>query len=193
MTKATAMRLAGVRLRIWLWRHGFAMPLAAALLVAAALLHWSVAVPADEQARAWHSHADRAAALRGTPPQPDAIDDKARLIALRAALPPPASAMPLVRRMAALAEAQQIAVQQADYQQQAHPALQVTQWHITQPVRATYPQVRRYIESVLRAIPNASLDQVTVRRDNVGQSQLEVRLRWSLWVQAPAPDAGAGT
>jgi hypothetical protein len=89
----------------------------------------------------------------------------------------------LVRRMAALAQAEQIALAQGDYQQQFHSTTQVLQVHITQPVRASYPQLRRYIESVLRSIPNASLDQIAARRDNVGQTQLETRLRWSFWMQ----------
>jgi hypothetical protein len=171
-----------VRCEIFLWRHGWLWPLVAALWLAA----WTL----DHHARQAASQTARLEfAVRALPAAP----------AREAAVPPPRHAFPLpaeiaaapdvtaaVERMLALAQAAGIELAQADYQHAGHPALQLTQTQIAQPLRASYPQLRRYLESVLRELPHASLDQVSARRDTVAQGQLEVRLKWSLWGPAPA-------
>lgn len=188
-----------LRMQIALWRQGAALPLALLLLAAAAVLEWTVTQPAqqraaqvqDELRNALHRDAAQAASQ---PPAAPALTQRQQLAATQAVLrAPSADATALVRRMAALAQAQQIPLQQSDYQVQPHPAAAVVQVQITQPLRASYPQLRRYIEAVLRAMPQASLDQVSARRENVGQAQLEVRLRWSIWLYIPAADTTAAT
>lgn len=179
------------QMQILLWRHGWLWPIVFALAVTAALAHWVVLRPARAAlAQTQTELAQEQAATRTLTARLEPISEKQQLVALQAAL---GSADPirLVGQMAVLAKAEQINLQQGDYQQQVHATTQVIQVHVTQPVRASYPQLRRYIESVLRTIPNASLEQVAARRENVGQSQLEVRLRWSLWIQPAAADDAA--
>jgi hypothetical protein len=175
-----------LRAQVALWRHGWVLPLAVLLLAAAAALHWSVARPA--QARTAESRAELQRALQsaGQKQEPVASTESQQVAALQAALASAGEPTELVRRMAALAEAEKIALLQSDYQVQQHASVDVVQLQVTQPVRASYPQLRRYVESVLRAVPNASLDQVSARRENVGQAQLETRLRWSIWIHKPA-------
>jgi hypothetical protein len=120
--------------------------------------------------------------------QVEPMSEAQELAALQALLRASPEAPELVRRMSALAQAERISLQQGDYQQQMHSTTRLVQVHVTQPVRASYPQLRRYVESVLRTMPNASLDQVAARRENVGQAQLEVRLRWSFWTQTDQSD-----
>lgn len=112
-----------------------------------------------------------------------ATNDEQRLAVIQDRLRQTPDAGELVRKMATLAQHQQLVLVQGDYSSQFHSTTQATQVQINQPIRGTYPQLRRYIEAVLRAVPNASLDQITARRENVGQSQLEARLRWSVWLQ----------
>ncbi len=184
-----------LRAQIALWRHGWALPLSVLLLAVAGGLYWSVALPA--QASAAGDLAERLRLARAAGQKREAVPggESQQVAALQAALRA-ADTTELVRRMAVLAQAQNIALLQSEYQVQQHAAVDVVQLHIAQPVRASYPQLRRYIESVLREMPNASLDQVSARRENVGQEQLEVRLRWSLWVHKPprpAPSAPMST
>lgn len=176
-------------LQILLWRHGWVWPALALLVLATAAMNWTVLQPArsallatqGELAREQAAAPDKAMAREPLP-------EKQHLDGLQAMLrrsPEPAQ---LLQQMATIAQAQQINLPQGEYQQQLHPATRVIQVQVSQPVRASYPQLRSYIESVLRTIPNASLDHVTARRENVGQSQLEVRLRWSFWI-LPGPVA----
>ena len=183
-----------IQAQIMLWRHGWAWPAALLLALLAGSVHWLVLQPARAALAATQAELGReqsAARPQAAPAEP--LSETQQLGALQAALRSSPEPAELVRRMAALAQAEQITLPQSEYQQQIHGATQVVQVHVTQPVRASYPQLRRYIEAVLRTIPNASLDQVAARRDNVGQSQLEVRLRWSLWIKpaSTAPDEAA--
>lgn len=173
-----------VQMQILLWRQGWAWPAAVVLLVVAFATHWLVLQPAREALVTTQielgreqvaSHAKPAASL--------AVSEGKQLAALRVVLQQAPEPAELVLRMSALAKAEQIALPQSEYVQQFQSTTQVQQAQVTQSVRASYPQLRRYIQAVLRDIPSASLDQVAARRDNVGQSQLEVRLRWSLWMQ----------
>jgi len=172
-----------VQLDILLWRHGWAWPLVLVLLAGAALAHWAVVQPAQQRLAAAHADIARLHALRAAaaPVRSQPVTLVSAQAPLRGASPPE-----LVRQLVALAEAEQIAVAQSDYQRQDHPAARMLQFQVVQPVRASYPQLRRYIASVLRELPNASLDQVSARRDSVAQGQLEVKLRWSFWIAQPA-------
>jgi hypothetical protein len=175
---------------VWLWRNGWTWP--ATLLLAAVAAGLCLAVIQPQRAhlaelgsqlqRARDAAAGRDAAHAKVPPT--AADARAVVIAS-----PPTDR--LVARMVQLAQAEGVGLPQAEYQQRALAGSDMVQVQITQPVRATYPQLRRYVEAVLRTIPNASLDQLAARRENVGQPQLDARLRWSLWLPRATPPASA--
>jgi Trp operon repressor len=180
---------------IALWRHGWAWPLAGVLGLSAVIGYLMVLQPSRQMHETTKlelaQEMKRPAAPAGATQSSHSLDGQQRLQALRAALSPPSETHKLVRRMVALAQAEQINVAQSEYQQQVNAGIGVTRVQISQPVRASYPQLRRYIEAVLQSMPNASLDQVVARRDNVGQTHVEARLKWSLWTSAaPAPASG---
>jgi hypothetical protein len=175
-----------VRLQITLWRHGWAWPSAFVLALLAVALEVAVSQPARAALAATQAELARASSAGDARRATEPASELEQVAGLRTALRGSAEPAELVQRMAALADAEQIALPRGEYQQQVHRATEVTQVQVSQSLRASYPQLRRYVEAVLRAIPNASLDQVSARRDNVGQSQLDVRLRWSLWTQRPA-------
>jgi hypothetical protein len=186
-----ALTFAGLRTatEIALWRHGWAWLLAAVLAGIAALGYLAVLQPSRQVlGAAQRELAEQRKGPEAPPPGSSsnhALDSQQqRLQALRAALSPSQNTGELVRRMVALAQAEQINLAQSDYQQQVNKGIGVTRVQISQPVRASYPQLRRYVEAVLQAIPNASLDQVMAKRDSVAQAQVEARLKWSLWSYA---------
>jgi hypothetical protein len=186
-----------VVVQVWLWRHGWAWPAGAVAAALALGVHLALVQPAETALTAVRSDLALASADRERMSGDGRHTEQRDVQALQAVLRRSPPADELVRKMATLAQAEQIALVQSDYQQEFHGTTQVTQVRVTQPVRASYPQLRRYVESVLRTIPNASLDQVAARRDTVGQAQLEARLRWSLWIQAssdrPTPSAPGAT
>lgn len=188
MKSLTSASLWRTRLQILLWRHGWAWPVALLLVAVAGATHWAVLLPLRASvaaAQAELAQEQSTATAKRVVEEP--LSEGQELAALQGVLRTAPEPAELVRRMAALAQAEQIILQQSDYQQQVHTTTRLVQVHVTQPVKASYPQLRRYIESVLRTIPNASLDQVAARRENVGQAQLEARLRWSFWIQKDSP------
>jgi hypothetical protein len=182
---ATALRRALCHAQIVLWRIGAAWPVAGVLAGLActllfALLEpgWKAQVAKQAQWRVIAARA-RAAALSASAPSASAPSAAARAAS---AGNEPHDATALIRRMAELAQAEQIALQQAEYRRQAVAGTGLAQVLVTQPVRAGYPALRRYVEAVLREMPQVSLDQVAVRRESAGQAQLEARLQWSVWL-----------
>lgn len=192
MNAATSSRWR-VRLQIALWRHGSAgRCLLASLLVAAGLLGWMLwqtdaALTQTQQALARE---------RNSPPntrtalQPD--DEATQRLALQAVLQASPKPDEVVRQIAALSQSAGIAWAQGEYRSQWHADTQTTQWQVTQPVEATYLQLRQLIDAVLRAHPNVSLDHVALQREDTTQSQIKVRLRWSIWTANDKPPEPAG-
>lgn len=187
MRHATTSAALRTRFEIWVGRHGCAWPLAAVVAAAALVGAWLLDPARKElaqselQLRASHARASTQSRV------PTLSDEDTRLAALRSALPPSRPAAIVVGQLAELAQAERIEVVRAEYLQTSHPSIQLQQLQMIQPVRADYPQIKRYIDAVLLAMPSASLDQISVRRENVGQAQLEVRLRWSFWSRSPGP------
>lgn len=79
----------------------------------------------------------------------------------------------------------------ANYRFAADPHSRLTTWQIALPVKATYPQVRQFIEQLLLAIPFASLDELRFKRDAISSPMLEVQLRFSLYLLAGPVRAAA--
>lgn len=175
------------RLQIALWRHGsLGAALLAALLVAAALLAWFLQ---QADATLAQTRLSMAQTHRNSPavrPPDEASHEADRLTALRAVLAASPAPDEVVRQMAALSQRSGIAWVRGEYRSQWHADAQATQWHITQPVLTTYPQLRQLIDAVLRAHPNVSLDQVAVQREDTTQMLIKVRLRWSIWTLGEA-------
>ncbi len=170
---------AALQLQILLWRHGWAWPIAFALV----LLGWAVQVMVlQPNQKAGHALQAEATRLRVQQPAADALrraqEAPHGMPAVIAAAPAPTE---IAARLLVLAEAEGVTLPRGDYQERPHPTLPLLQLRVTQPVRASYPQVRRYLEAVLRELPHASLDQVTAHRNDVAEGQLEVRLHWSFW------------
>jgi hypothetical protein len=177
-----------------IWRNGWAWPLAAALALSAVAWYLLSVRPTRQLYEA--ASAELIQARAGPPaarePEADASEEgPRRLQAIRVILQSGPEPNELLRKMASVAKHEQIALAQADYQHHVDTAIGVIRVQISQPLRATYPQLRNYLESVLTTVPSASLDQVVARRENVTQAQLEARLKWSLWIYRAPPDPAA--
>lgn len=181
------------RLQVALWHHGSASRfLLAAMLVAAGLLCWGLWQTDTTLAQTQQELAierSRTSTPRTAVLPDDAAAQRLALLAVLQASPRPDE---VVHQIAALSQTAGIAWAQGEYRSQWHADTQTTQWQVTQPVLATYPQLRQLIDAVLRAHPNVSLDQVALQREDTTQSQVKVRLRWSIWTAGDQPAEPAG-
>ena len=159
-----------------------AVALALALMVAF-LLMLRAQVDLDEQ----YAEARRQAAL--PPPAPSAI-----------APPPPSADQNLahfyaslgergkverqLKTLFALAEKNGLALRQGEYRSSQDRAGRFLTYQITLPVTGRYGAIWQFAFDALRALPHASLDDVSFRRDAIGSELVEARLRLTLHLSA---------
>lgn len=56
-------------------------------------------------------------------------------------------------------------------------------YHVTLPVRGSYPQVRQFVGRVLKEMPTTSLDAVRFERKRAADSQLEAQVRLTIYLR----------
>jgi hypothetical protein len=59
----------------------------------------------------------------------------------------------------------------------------LTAYHVTLPVRGSYPQVRQFVGRVLRDMPTTSLDAVRFERKKAADAQLEAQVRLTIYLR----------
>jgi hypothetical protein len=173
----------GIRLAtgIWLWRHGWWLPLTTLIVAAAAWLWWIDAELLRVELQALN--APRTPSLATQP-----SDDDSRYAALRAALQPHDSATRQVQRLIEITQPH-LVWRQAEFQHTEDRPLDLVRVQVSVPVSGEYRRLRAALDTALREMPNLSIDQVLFQRQSVGETQLNARIRFSLWMRAPAPSS----
>lgn len=183
MNKAGSMADLRCQLEVMLWRYGSAWVVAVLLLGAAAAVHVATRIqtaPAIDRLRS---------DPEATRPQGPVARDRPPQTGLAELHAQSQSSHAVVAAMNRLAAEHGFDVAQAEYHHQPSAHGGMMQLQVLQPVRATYPQLRGYVEAVLLAIPNASLDHLAARRELPGQPLLEGRLKWTVWVTRQTADS----
>lgn len=62
-------------------------------------------------------------------------------------------------------------------------------YQILLPVKGSYSAIRQFCEKTLLAIPFASLDEMSFKRETIASDALEARLRFTLYLSEPGPGA----
>ncbi|MES2260833.1 MAG: hypothetical protein V4724_20125 [Pseudomonadota bacterium] len=75
---------------------------------------------------------------------------------------------------------------QGEYKFGYDQASRVTTYQVVLPVKGSYRAIWQFVLEALRAIPFAALDEIGFRRDNVTDTQLEARLRLTLYLKGTA-------
>lgn len=179
----------GLRLQaeIVLWRYGWIWP----LVICAALLVLFLKV-------AWGPHQQRSLRLADTEVTQLRIEQKRRLSGVVALAQPSTEELlltqlaqtsyaesqlsDLLRQIAQLAKAKGLLIAQSEFQSSNEGHGGLRQQLVTLPVRASYPQLRQFVEELLLKFPGLSVDQLVLKRETVAQDRADVRLRLSLWI-----------
>jgi hypothetical protein len=56
-------------------------------------------------------------------------------------------------------------------------------YHVTLPVRGSYPQLRQFVGSVLQDMPTTSLDALRFERKKAADAQLEAQVRLTIYLR----------
>jgi hypothetical protein len=155
-----------------------------ALLLVAFVLQWALIAPLEErearlQARLEGLKVDpggaRGEAIRETPER--------RLAAFHALFPRLDGVPDQLARLSAAAEARGIVLQSGEYRVEKDEGAALVRYRATLPISGTYAQIRRFVRDVLEAVPTASLDELTLQRDSIGNPRVNARLRFTFWVR----------
>lgn len=96
----------------------------------------------------------------------------------------------VVRSISQIAKVKGLVLAQSEFQTSSEGHGGLRQVQLTLPVRATYPQLRLFVEEVLRQHHGVSMDQLGLKREAVAQSQIDIRLKLSIWIDPRIAPAG---
>ncbi len=82
------------------------------------------------------------------------------------------------------ADTAQLTLEQGEYRTIADPSGKLVRYQVTLPVKGTYVQIRRFIDLALTEVPVAALDEVRFKRENIATTQMEARVRFTLFLGA---------
>jgi hypothetical protein len=150
-------------------------------------VHASMELDAERDALAAARAARQAAASAATsaPGEPAApiapsVDN---LEAFYTALGPRRYAEQQVRTLFTLAAKSGLSLSQGEYKTGYDRNAGVTTYQVNLPVKGSYGAIWQFAMGTLRAIPFASLDDISFRRDAIGDPAVEARLRLTLYLK----------
>ena len=171
-------------LAFWLRRHGW--PAAVGLLLMACiwpLAHFGAdATRAEARALQQAQVAERERKAR----QPDpGVGLATRQAEFEASLPQAAGALQAVRHLHRSAAEHHVLLSTGEYRLVSEPGGRLQRYQITLPAVGTYPDLRAWMADVLNEIPTVALDELSLKRNAVGEPLVQARLRWSFYLKAP--------
>jgi hypothetical protein len=195
-----------LRARLGLARVGSVTLAAAALIVlSAGMLVWLlVALPrVEREHELLRERAARAASLSstgGAAANGAAADTGAttaapvldNLDSFYAALGRRSGAEQQVGTLFALAAKSGLVLSQGEYKSAWDRNARVHTYQVNLPVKGSYAAIWQFALAALRAIPFAALDDISFRRDGIGDPTVEARLRMTLYLSDADADGGAG-
>jgi len=87
-----------------------------------------------------------------------------------------------LKEVFALAARHDLALRQGEYRASNDRNAKLVAYQVNLPVKGSYGAIWQFAMDVLRAIPHASLDDVALRRDSVGEDGVEARLRLTFYL-----------
>lgn len=82
-----------------------------------------------------------------------------------------------------LARDQGISLEQGEYKLNRDRIGKLVRFQMTLPIRGEYPQIRKFLDSLLTEIPIVSLEHLQLERRKVGDPVLEARIRLTLYLE----------
>lgn len=86
-----------------------------------------------------------------------------------------------------IAESLGLALNQGEYKSHFDKNSNTYLYQIQLPIKGSYPLIRQFCEKTLLAIPFASLDEMSFKRETIGSNIIEAKLRFSLYLGDFAP------
>ena len=131
--------------------------------------------------------ARRTAALPAAPVQADPASrqpatDEYHLALFHEALGERRHAEQHVKTLFALAARSGLSLRQGEYKAAFERNARLHTYQVTLPVKGNYDAIWQFALAALRTMPFAALDEISFRRDAIGEAEVEARLRITLYL-----------
>jgi hypothetical protein len=83
----------------------------------------------------------------------------------------------------AIAKGLQLTLPQGSYRFNCDSGNEVCRYRIELPVRGSYVRIRSFLDELLMAIPFASIDDLTFKREAITDEDIDVRVSLSLYTR----------
>ena len=118
--------------------------------------------------------------------KPAAGEDKAqRLAAFYATLPDAGEATQAIAVLNRAAAHHKLALATAEYRITRAGTGPLLRYQISVPLRANYVQLHAWLSEVLNALPNAALDELSIKREDAAIDVLDARVRLTVFLRGP--------
>jgi hypothetical protein len=183
---ARTLQAAVLHLRLWLWARGPVLCIAALLCVAgAASLAWLLPQRGIEARRQ-----QVAIAVASLPPAPKTAapaTSNDNLAAFYAVLGEKRYAEQQVATLFALAAKNGLSLSQGEYKGSYDATTRVNSYQVVLPVKGSYKAIWQFALACLQSVPFASLDEISFRRETIGEPNVDARLRLTFYLNDGAP------
>lgn len=161
--------------------------IAAGLAIVAGFLALAWLAEATDVVQREQSLVARMAALHRTEPKTAAPSTNDNLALFYRSLGERGHAERQIGTLFALADKAGLVLSKGEYREAFDSNARLYTYQLTLPVKGSYRAIRDFAMQSLRAIPFASLDEISFRRDAIGDANVEARLRFTLYLRDPAP------
>lgn len=87
-----------------------------------------------------------------------------------------------IRELVRVANKQGIEINSSDFRLSIDKGARLARYEMILPIKGRYPQVRAFIAEITEAVPTMAIVGMAIKRENVGSTQLEVRLEVNLYL-----------
>ncbi len=87
-----------------------------------------------------------------------------------------------IRELVRVANKQGIEINSSDFRLSIDKGERLARYEMILPIKGRYPQVRAFIAEITEAVPTMAIVGMAIKRENVGSTQLEVRLEVNLYL-----------
>jgi hypothetical protein len=182
----------GLQVRLAFMRFGWGNGIAC-LLCGLGIVSWAWGLPhMDAQLQAQQQSLNRAQqmlqASETAPPEVQKPLAEQRLTDFYDTLGDKRFSEQQIKTLFSLAQKSGLALNQAEYKSAADKNGRFHTYQIVLPVKGAYSAIRQFCEQTLLAIPFASLDEMSFKREAIASHAVEARLRFTLYLSdLPAP------
>jgi Tfp pilus assembly protein PilO len=100
-----------------------------------------------------------------------------KLAAFYGFFPPPKDLPDLLEKIFGAARQQTLVLEQGEYRALKDSVGKLTRYQFTLPVRGTYPQIRKFVNSALAEVPALSLDSIQFERRKIGDATVDAKVK----------------